>query len=98
MKEFVAGYNKLANNGPYTVLVSAGAFSSVTKEARELAVKALYTKNRVATAILTTNVAQQLIANFYIRFNKPEYPTRGFNKKEDALQWLREKIKEREGK
>ncbi len=42
-----------------------------------------------AEAYLVSNLAQQLVVNFYIRNYKPERPTQLFEKEEDAITWLK---------
>jgi hypothetical protein len=34
-------------------------------------------------------MAQKILANFYIKINKPERPTKFFNNKDEAINWLK---------
>lgn len=43
-----------------------------------------------ADAFVIKSMAQKILANFYIKINKPERPTKFFNNKEDALIWLKQ--------
>lgn len=44
----------------------------------------------VADAFVLSSMAQRILANFYIKINKPERPTRFFNDPETALIWLKD--------
>lgn len=73
-------------------LVEFGLGASIEKEAREFAsTKAANTRTHGA-AILVKNLAQQLIGDYYLRFNHPRYPTKVFYKKEKALAWIKTKL------
>lgn len=48
-----------------------------------------YTK---ADAFVITSMATRILGNFYLKINKPERPTKLFNDKTDALQWLNQFI------
>ena len=43
---------------------------------------------RVAEAFVVDNLPTRLIANFYLKFNRPPNPTRIFNSLESAEEWL----------
>lgn len=43
-----------------------------------------------ADAFVLKSMAQKILANFYIKINKPERPTMFFNHKEEALAWIKE--------
>lgn len=44
----------------------------------------------VADAFVIKSMAQKILANFYIKINRPERPTKFFNNKEEALIWLKQ--------
>ena len=46
----------------------------------------------IGSAILVKNLAQQLIIDYYIKFNKPVYPTKVFYKKDKAVKWIEGQI------
>lgn len=74
----------------YTVLVSSGYLSSISKEARELTASKEFAMNTVAKAIIVDTTGHQLIGNFYLNVNKPHIKTKLFTNREKALNWLRE--------
>lgn len=45
-------------------------------------------KQRVAIAFVLQSMAQQIVANFYLKINKPAIPTKFFNEQADAEKWL----------
>jgi len=66
----------------------AGDNVSITKEARDNAVL-IEEKSMVgASAIIVTNLAYKIIANFYMKVNKPKRPLKAFANENDALEWL----------
>ena len=75
-------------------LIQFGNGSSVTRDAREYAAGENGNMNSVGSAILVRNLAQQLIIDYYIKFNKPKFPTAAFYKKEKALKWIYKVIEE----
>lgn len=46
-----------------------------------------HTVLRKSQAIAIDNLAHKIVANFYLRFNKPKCPTRIFEDLEEAFQW-----------
>jgi len=42
-----------------------------------------------ADAFVIKSMAQKILANFYIKINKPERPTKFFNNKDEAINWLK---------
>lgn len=42
-----------------------------------------------ADAFVIKSMSQKILANFYIKINKPERPTKFFNNKDEAIDWLK---------
>lgn len=42
-----------------------------------------------ADAFVIKSMAQKILANFYIKINIPERPTKFFNNKDEAINWLK---------
>ena len=55
-------------------------------------------KNVVAIAVLKNSVFHNALANIYLKFSKPRIPTRAFERKIDALDFLRGKLREKQSK
>lgn len=63
-----------------------------TPEARKTGAEMHLKFPKVADALVVNSLAEKLIANFYIKFNRPSVPTRMFTNEKDALSWLREQL------
>ena len=62
---------------------------NITPEARSyLANHPILTRLRVGQAFLVNNLANRIIANGFIRINKPANPTQVFSSVQKAAQWL----------
>lgn len=89
VKENVKAFGELTGNKKAPVLIIGGSFSSVTNETREFMATEESLKYSKAEAFLITSLAQKILVNFYIKFNKPLVPTRVFNDKIEAEKWLK---------
>ena len=87
IKEIGEAIRKISNGIRLPLLQIPGKYASIDDEARKFVAKDQI-KYATASAIINTSLAQSLIANFYIKFNKPMVPTRIFTNKEDAEKWL----------
>lgn len=47
---------------------------------------------RLSQAIIIKSLAHKLVANFYMRFNKPKSPTVIVNSKEQAINWIKKRL------
>lgn len=81
---------KLIGNSIYTVLVQAEDLISFSLEARRVAASEEFKGNTIAKALLFRSLGQRIIANFYLKINKPAIKTKLFNNREKAIDWLRE--------
>lgn len=63
---------------------------NVTKEARDNAIAMEEASPCKAMAVIVSNIAYAMIANFYMKFNKPKRPYKVFNKKEEGIEWLKQ--------
>lgn len=43
-----------------------------------------------ADAFVIKSMAQKILANFYLKINSPERPTKFFNNREEAYNWIKE--------
>lgn len=79
---------KLANGNNYVVLFEIAEFAFISKEAREYGGENELGELRKAMAIVVKSMAHRILANFFINVNKPPTPTKVFNDKAKALEWL----------
>ncbi|MGZ4078580.1 MAG: DUF7793 family protein, partial [Bacteroidia bacterium] len=64
-----------------------------TDAARKLIASKEYTDKRFAIAFVTTSLANKIVGNFFIKFNKPASATKLFSDEETALEWIIEQEK-----
>lgn len=84
---------ELTNGNPSGLFVSfANGFAHLSPEAREQAAALTTQSSSIATAICVSSLSLRLLINSYIFFNKPATPTKMFNNKKRAIEWLLEKI------
>ncbi len=83
-------YKNITNLKLTPFIFEAEGSINVTKEARDNAIKIEEDSPCSAMAIIVGNIAQAMIANFYMKFNKPKRPYRVFNKKADGIEWLKQ--------
>ncbi len=88
VKENVKAFGELTGNKKAPVLIIGGSFSSLDDQTREFMATEESLKYSKAEAFLITSLAQKILINFYIKFNKPLVPTRVFTDKEEAIEWL----------
>lgn len=73
---------------PHCVLALAGERTQATEEARIYA-STNTPEGRVAEAVIIRSLPVRIMGNFYLKFHKPNVPTRMFEDYEDAMRWLR---------
>ena len=78
----------LQKGEPMLVLADIRKIWQATRQARETAASQRMANLNIAMAIVTGSLASRMLANFFIKFNKPKTPTKMFNSKEKALVWL----------
>lgn len=87
-EELFAVFNELSEGKAYAYIYSAEDTSvTVSEDGRRFAKEQEFSFPKVCNAVIVTNLAHKLLANFYLRFNKPSYPFRVFSKTEDAEKW-----------
>lgn len=87
--EVVDAIGELTEGKKAPVLNIGGISTSATSAAREYSASPLGLKYTIADAYVVNNLAQKILGNFYISFNKPNIPTRIFDNVERATEWLK---------
>jgi hypothetical protein len=72
----------------YPMIVILGCVKHITKEAREFLASKEGCQKVKRCAIVISSEVTKIIANFFIRINKPQVPTTIFTSEEKARQWL----------
>lgn len=81
-------FNELCEGKKLPFLFDAMDHVTVTKEAKLNAIEMENKTPVLATAVFAKSLAYKLIADFYLKINKPKKPFKVFRKKEDAITWL----------
>jgi hypothetical protein len=87
--ELEAAVEKMTKGVTNKSLRIAGKFSNVDMEVMRYLSRGRGTLFTLADSFVIHSLAQKILANFYLRINKPVLPTRFFNKVEEAEAWLR---------
>lgn len=72
------------------VYLTGGSFTSQDPASRTFNGSTEVTKHCSAIAMLSTSLAQKMLANFFMRIIKPPVPTKSFSDEKEALDWLRQ--------
>jgi hypothetical protein len=83
-------YDLITSGKKMPFLFEGGEFISITKEARENAIRMEDCTPSTASAILVKNLGQKIVADFYYKINKPKQPYKVFWSKEKALAWIQQ--------
>ena len=88
--EVISAYEILLENRKYPLLHLVEDYVSIDKSARDYAASEEGLRYSKVEAFVINSLAHKLLANFYMKVNKPSVPTRFFRNKEDAEEWLAE--------
>lgn len=89
LKEDASVNMELTGNQKALALYDSRAFFTMDKEARDYLKSGILDPTRIATAVLTNNLAVRILVNFIITFNPPKTPMKMFHEEKEALDWLR---------
>ncbi len=90
IQEVLKEIEKLGPEIKYLNLFEFSENADVDEETRQWAADSEGNKQTIADAIVIKSLAQKIIGNFYLKFNRPVKPTRIFNTASEAYQWLLE--------
>ena len=82
-------YLQLFGNTKWPFLFNAFNDVVITKEARDHSAELEKTYPGIASAVIADNLAYKIIANFYLKVNKPKTPYKVFNDFASAEIWLK---------
>jgi len=77
-----------AQKGKVFVLADVSFVKSATKEARDFAASEAMARTTGALALLIDSPVSKVLVNFFIRLNKPLFPTKLFISEGEAIKWL----------
>lgn len=82
-------FRTITGNKKTGFIFEAGDNLLIRKEARDNAVKIEAETPVKATAVVANNLAYRLIANFYVKVQKPMGVYKVVSSKEEAVKWLK---------
>lgn len=88
-KEMVLDFAEIGGGKKFPLLFLAGDFALASSEARYYASGKEANQYTLASVFVVKNIAQKLMGNAYITFNKPITPTKIMTDKESAVTWLK---------
>lgn len=81
-------YNELVDGETFPFILSAENSSvDYTAEGRAFAKAHEHDWPKLCVALCVKNLAHKILANFYLKFNKPSYPHKVFSEMKDAENW-----------
>jgi hypothetical protein len=81
---------KICNGQPTPFVITAGKNFIITKDARDNALSLEDQSPINANAIVVQNLAYRLIAEFFIKVQKPKMPYKIFTDQEIAFEWCKQ--------
>lgn len=88
-QEIVKAFAEIGGGKKYPLLFIAGDFALASAEARAYASGEEANQYTLASVFVVNNVAQKLMGNAYITFNKPITPTKIMTSRDEAVKWLK---------
>jgi hypothetical protein len=88
-RNMVSVFKKLRGKFKPSLLVIYSEDNMFSKDAREYISSEEVSDILKADAFVIKGLALRIIGNGYLKINKPKRPTRLFNSKEDAIDWLK---------
>lgn len=88
VQEVVEWVGSIGSGKKYLNLMEAESNSEVDAEARAFAASNNQNQYTIADGMVMTSQAHRILSNFYMKFNKPVKPTKVFNSRTKAIQWL----------
>lgn len=87
-EDIIRAVSELGEAKAKCIMLEAGLNSSVSSRVRSNASHPNANFLSLADAIVVKSLAQRLMANFYLKFNRPSRPTKVFENCTDAVNWL----------
>ncbi|MDI1353951.1 MAG: hypothetical protein PSX36_03485 [bacterium] len=76
----------------FFVLFEGEENSSVSAAARSAAATEEYYQYVAALALFGNRMLESIMGNLFLKINKPKVPTRFFDNREQAIEWLKQKM------
>ena len=83
-------YNHLAGDKKYPLIFEGGEFVDLTADGKAYAKEVLHEIPVICEAIIVKNMAQLIIASFFLKFNKAPFKMKIFKHADKATNWCLE--------
>lgn len=95
LAEIAEAMSILSKGKRMPLLSVAGLYGSITPAARKESINPSdsYT---MALALVIRELPQRLLANFYFKLKKVDYPVKSFSSEEDACDWLLQQVRQQQ--
>jgi len=70
------------------MLNTVAPYTSITAEARKYIANSPHLESLIAEAFVIHSLAHRILASFFLKIDKPKLPTKFFENREDAVNWL----------
>lgn len=87
-RELTVAYKQILELKKYPLLHIVGNYVTMDKEAREYASSEEGLQFSIAEAFVINSLPHKILANFYMKVQKPSVPTKFFRSKQEAIDWL----------
>ena len=87
--ELTNAFQALIGKKKVPLLHVVGNYVNMDKEAREYSASEAGLRYSIAEAFVINSLPNKIIANFYMRINKPSVPTKFFGSIREAEEWLK---------
>lgn len=77
----------------FAVLMEAQDFFQIGTETRRVAASKEYSDGMIAVALFSKNLSLKILGSLYIKINRPPIPTKFFDDREKAKEWLKTFVK-----
>jgi hypothetical protein len=73
----------------FFVIIEGEEGAKISPDARRAAASDEYTKSTAALALCSNKIYEAISGNLFLKINRPKVPTRFFDNRDKALDWLR---------
>jgi hypothetical protein len=71
-------------------LISGGKYATTNMDVMKFLAKNENMPYSKISAYVANSASQKLLGNFYLKINRPERPTRFFNDRDEAVNWIKQ--------
>lgn len=88
LKDMVEAVKRIGNGKKFPNLILMGNYTNIKHDAMDYSTSEENNIYTIADAFVLKSTHQKLLANLYLKLNRPKIPTRFFNSEDAAVEWL----------